>query len=89
MVSPEGMPLRSRAQLNIKHVVSDIHTLMGFGEVVMRQPFMVDMIKMTQAESNEVVKTLFLDDADAGFGIPVWRCNQLHLMGNLKHKLFV
>jgi hypothetical protein len=37
--------LAGRSDINIKHVVSNIYTLMGFGEVVMRQPFMVDMIK--------------------------------------------
>jgi hypothetical protein len=39
--------------------------------IVIRQPFMVDMIKMIQAKTNEVIKALFLNDADTGFGVSV------------------
>ena len=54
-----------------KNLVPDIYSLMRAFVVVIRQPFMVDMIKMIQAKTNEVVKALFFNDPDTGFGVPV------------------
>lgn len=72
-----------------KNLVPDIYSLMRAFVVVIRQPFMVDMIKMIQAKTNEVVKALFFNDTDTGFGVPVWIMNQLHLIGTLRRRLFV
>ena len=58
-------------EVGAKSLVSDIHSLMRAFVVVIRQPFMVDMIKMIQAKTNEVVKALFFNDTDTGFGVPV------------------
>ncbi len=53
-------------EIGTKNLVSDIYSLMRPFVVVIRQPFMVTMIKMFQAKTNEVIKALFLNDADAG-----------------------
>jgi len=48
-----------RLEIRTKNFVPDIYSLMRPFVVVIRQPFMVDMIKMIQAKTNEVIKALF------------------------------
>jgi hypothetical protein len=55
-------------EVGAKTLVSDIYSLMRPFVVVMRQPFLVDMI---QAKINEVVKNLFFIDTNRGLGISI------------------
>lgn len=61
----------SRLEIRTKNLVSDIYSLMRSFVIVIRQPFMIDMIKMIQAKTNKVIKALFLNDADTGFSVSV------------------
>ena len=86
---PFDLALVRWSKINIKNIVVDLLTLVGSREVVVREPLPVDIIEVVNAQADKVVETLLFYGRNIGLRVSVWRCNQLHLMGNLKHKLFV
>ena len=54
MTRPEGMPLRSRAQLGAQNLVADIFSLMrSIVVVVVRHPFPVDVVELINAQAKD------------------------------------
>ena len=68
---PFDLALVRRAEINIKNIVADLLTLMGPREVVMRQPFTIDMVKMINAQADKVVKALCLYCRNVRFRVSV------------------
>ncbi len=77
------------SKINIQNLVADFLALMGAGKVVMRQPLPVNVFKVINAQTDKVVKALRFYGGNIAFRESIWRCNQLHLMGDFKHILFV
>ena len=76
-------------EINVKNGVADLFSLVRPCKIVMRQPFRINMVQVFKAQANKVVKALGFYGFYECFLETIWGCNQLHLMGNLKHKLFV
>lgn len=58
-------------KINIENLVANLFALMGSREIVMRQPFAIDMIKMLKAQADKVIKTLRLYGRDVRFGVSI------------------
>lgn len=78
-----GLEIRS------KNLVSNIFSLMRSVVVIVFQPFATDIVQLIHTEADKRIKALAFNFSDIALTKSVWKCNQLHLMGNLKHKLFV
>lgn len=68
---PLNLALVCGLEIRAKNLVPDILSLMRAFIIVIRQPFAIDVIQVIQTKTNEVVKALFLNDADTRFAIPV------------------
>ncbi len=86
---PLNLAFAPRREIRAKDFVANIHSLMRAFVIVVRQPLAIDVVELVKAQADKMVQALFLNDAYTRFAISVWRCNQLHLIGVLKHKLFV
>ena len=72
-----------------KNLIPNVRSLMRSLFIVVGQPFTVDVIQLIQTHAKEVVQALPFCLPDIALDEIIWRCNQLHLIGVLKHKLFV
>jgi hypothetical protein len=84
--SPEGLPLRSRAQIRTKNLVSNILALMRSLFIVIRQPYAIDVIKLVKTHAKEMVQTLPFCLSDVTFAKRIrpggahWRPYTFHLL---------
>lgn len=69
---PFNLTLFGRAEVNIKHLVINLYSLMRTVEIVVIKPLSVNVVQMIKAEADKVVKTLFLNDTYAGFRVFVY-----------------
>ncbi len=65
------LALTRRSEINVKNRVADLFALMGSGEVIMRFPFPVDVVKVLNTQADKVVKALRFNGGNIAFRVPV------------------